>query len=207
MQNRTSKGPLSSETNLETILLPIQGMHCAGCVNRIQSKLSNLNGVISASVNFATESASVSFDNSKISIGDIKESIEILCYNVLLSEEDNVEEIKTTLDVEQYKRLNRDFSIGLILTIPILILNMIFSQSYFFANHLLFVLTTPVLIISGRRFFIGALNMSKQLTADMNTLVAIGTSISFIYSAIATFFPKYFKLVNTNHQPFMIVLR
>jgi len=201
MKIKTSLNPQSS-INLKTTLLPIQGMHCAGCVNRIQTKLSSLNGVTSASVNLATESASVVFDKSKISLDDIKESIELLGYKVLVSEEDNVEEIKSTLNTEHYKKLKRDFSIGLILTVPILILNMFFAQSYFWLNYVLFVLTIPILIISGRRFFIGAWNMLKQSTADMNTLVAIGTSISFIYSAIATFFPEYFMSTGSHSSTF-----
>jgi len=191
--------PLSST---KSVMLPIQGMHCASCVNRIQTNLSKLDGVGSASVNLATESATIAFDESKISIENIKKSIEEIGYQVITTEEDNLEDIKENFEQKEYGILKRDFILSAILTVPILILNMFFSHSHFWVNYLLFTLTTPVLIWSGRRFFIGFWKMLKQFTTDMNTLVAVGTTIAFIFSAIATFLPEIFTSIGEHPSTF-----
>lgn len=65
-------------------------------------------------------------------------------------------------------------------------------------NPVLFLLTAPVLLWSGRRFFIGFYKTLKHFTADMNTLVAVGTSTAFIYSTIATFWPRLLGMAGQN---------
>ncbi|MDI6767684.1 MAG: heavy metal translocating P-type ATPase [Bacteroidota bacterium] len=187
---------------LNSVMLPIQGMHCASCVNRIQTNLSKLNGVGSASVNLATESARIAFDESKISIESIKKSIEEIGYQVVVAAEDDLEDVKENLEQKEYAELKRDFILAVILTIPISILNMFFAHSFFWMNYLLFAFTTPVLIWSGRRFFIGFWKMLKHFTTDMNTLVAVGTSIAFVFSAIATFFPEIFTSIGEHPSTF-----
>lgn len=194
-KDTTSLATRHSSPSLTTVMLPIQGMHCASCVNRIQTNLSKLNGVGSASLNLATETATIAFDESKISIESIKKSIEEIGYQVLTTEEDNLEDVKDNLEQKEYEELKRDFILSAILTVPISILNMFFAHSYFWMNYLLFVLTAPVLIWSGRRFLVGCWKMLKHFTADMNTLVAVGTTIAFVFSAIATFFPDIFTSI------------
>jgi Cu+-exporting ATPase len=181
---------ISDSLKYQKIILPIQGMSCASCVSRIQTNLSKLDGINSASVNLATESATIAFDDSTISIESIKKSIEDIGYQVVVAEEDNLEDVKENLEQKESASLKRDFILSAVLTVPISFLNMFFAHSSFWVNYLLFVLTAPVLLWSGRRFFIGFWKMLKHLSADMNTLVAVGTSIAFIFSAVITFFPK-----------------
>ncbi len=188
--NTTIPSQTSPTVSIQQIVLPIQGMSCASCVNRIQTNLSKLNGVNSASVNLATESAVIAFDDSRISIESIKKSIEDIGYQVVVADEDNLEDVKENLDQRESASLKKDFILSAILTIPISILNMFFAHSFFGVNYFLFVLTAPVLLWSGRRFFIGFWKLLKHFSADMNTLVAVGTSIAFIFSAIITFFPE-----------------
>lgn len=180
---------ISDSSKYQKIILPIQGMSCASCVSRIQTNLSKLDGINSASVNLATELATIAFDESTISIESIRKSIEEIGYQVLVAEEDNLEDVKENLEQKESASLRRDFILSAILTVPISILNMFFAHSVFWVNYLLFVLTMPVLLLSGRRFFIGFWKLLKHFSADMNTLVAVGTSIAFIFSAVVTFFP------------------
>jgi P-type Cu+ transporter len=179
----------SDSLKYQKIILPIQGMSCASCVSRIQTNLSKLDGINSASVNLATELATIAFDDSTISIESIKKSIEDIGYQVVVAEEDNLEDVKENLEQKESASLKRDFILSAILTLPISILNMFFTHSVFWINYLLFVLTAPILLWSGRRFFIGFWKLLKHFSADMNTLVAVGTSIAFIFSAVVTFFP------------------
>jgi Cu+-exporting ATPase len=179
----------SDSLKYQRIILPIQGMSCASCVSRIQTNLSKLEGISSASVNLATELATIAFDDSTISIESIKKSIEDIGYQVVVAEEDNLEDVKKNLEQKESASLRRDFILSAMLTVPISILNMFFAHSVFWVNYLLFVLTVPVLFWSGKRFFIGFWKLLKHFSADMNTLVAVGTSIAFIFSAVVTFFP------------------
>ncbi|MBA4312126.1 MAG: copper-translocating P-type ATPase [Chlorobiaceae bacterium] len=181
---------ISDSLKYQKIILPIQGMSCASCVSRIQTNLAKLDGINSASVNLATELATIAFDDSTISIESIKKSIEDIGYKVVVAEEDNLEDVKENLEQKESASLRRDFILSAILTVPISILNMFFSHSVFWINYLLFVLTAPVLLWSGRRFFIGFWKMLKHFSADMNTLVAVGTSIAFVFSSVVTFFPE-----------------
>ncbi|MBI5475150.1 MAG: copper-translocating P-type ATPase [Ignavibacteriales bacterium] len=180
---------ISDSSKYQKIILPIQGMSCASCVSRIQTNLSKLDGINSASVNLATELATIAFDDSTISIENIKKSIEEIGYQVVTAEEDTLEDVRKNLDQKESVSLRRDFILSAILTVPISILNMFFAHSLFWINYLLFVLTVPVLFWSGRRFFTGFWKLLKHFSADMNTLVAVGTSIAFIFSAVVTFFP------------------
>ncbi len=175
-----------------TVILPIKGMHCASCVNRIQTHLTKLNGVDKASVNLATESATISFDEAIVDIKLIKTSIEEIGYKVVEVEEDTIEDFKQNIETEEIRLIKRDLIISLVLTLPITIINMFFAHSYPFLNYVLFLLTAPILFWVGRRFFIGFWKMLKHFSADMNTLVALGTSIAFVFSTIATFFPEIF---------------
>jgi len=106
----------------EKVLLPIQGMTCASCVNKVQKALSSVKGVVQASVNFATERASVEYIPEEVSIRDLKKAVEEAGYHVLeVKEEDIVEKERLAREAE-LSRLRMKFTIGAILLAPILIL-------------------------------------------------------------------------------------
>jgi P-type Cu+ transporter len=185
----------ATQQQIKTVLLPISGMSCASCVNKIQTRLEHLPGMQSASVNLATENASVSFDSSRLSFNDIKKSIQEIGYNVLDIQEDDSEDIKQNLADTEYKKLKNEFLLALVLTVPVSILNMFIAHQFFWVNYLLFVLTIPVLFIAGKRFFRGFWVTVKHRSADMNTLVAVGSSISFLFSGFITFIPSTFSTI------------
>lgn len=172
------------------IILPIEGISCASCVTRIESNLSELKGVKSVSVNLATGSAAISYDDALTSIDLIGKSIEEIGYKAVIADEDNFLHLREKLDKRELTSLRIDLVLSLILTLPVTVLNMFFSHRFFWINYILFVLTLPVLVWSGRRFFIGFWKMLKHFSADMNSLVAVGTSVSFIFSALVSFFPE-----------------
>jgi Cu+-exporting ATPase len=185
----------------EKVVLPIQGMTCASCVNRVEKALSSLNGVVHVNVNFATERASVEYLPGEVALRDFKKVVQEAGYQVLelkvgdstLREEDIVEKEKL-LREKDLSRLKWKFIIGAILLGPILVLmygasllEKWFGLSKEINFFIQFLLATPVQFWAGWQFYVGFWKAAKHKTSDMNTLIAVGTSAAYLYSLIVTF--------------------
>jgi Cu+-exporting ATPase len=193
---------------VEKVALPVQGMTCASCVNKVEKALRSLKGVVSANVNFATERASVEYIPEEVTITDLKRAVRDAGYQVLevkvgdstLREEDIVEKERLARERE-LSRLKWKFIIGAVLLVPILLL--MYGAPVFEKwvglpkeiNFLIqFLLATPVQFWAGWRFYVGFWKATKHKTSDMNTLIAVGTSAAYLYSLIAMFFPHLFMV-------------
>jgi len=184
---------------IEKVTLPLQGMTCASCVNKVEKALSHLRGVIQVNVNFATERASVEFIPEEVTIRDLKKAVQEAGYQVLeVKEEDIVEKEKLAREAE-LSRLKWKFILGTILLVPILIL--MYGAAFLGrwvglsknTNFLIqFLLATPVQFWAGWQFYVGFWKAARHKTSDMNTLIAVGTSAAYLYSLIATFLPHLF---------------
>ncbi len=187
---------LGYDARSEKVLLPIQGMTCASCVNKVQKALNAVKGVVHADVNFATERASVEYIPAEVTIRDLKKAVEEAGYQVLeVREEDIVEKERLAREAE-LSRLKLKFILGAILLAPILLL--MYGAPYlerwlglpqgvnFFLQ---FLLATPVQFWAGWQFYVGFWKATKHKTSDMNTLIAVGTSAAYLYSLIVTFVP------------------
>ncbi len=185
----------------ETLTFPVEGMSCASCVNKVQKALSGVEGVLSATVNFAAEKATVEFLPGILSSREIEETVQALGYVVpgILQGENPVEREKRGRD-QALKSLRIKFFTGLSLVIPLLILAQwenlglsliipLSSQTNFILQLLLQI---PIQFWVGRQFFEGAWKALKHKTSDMNTLIALGTGAAFIYSVLVTFVPSLF---------------
>jgi P-type Cu+ transporter len=178
--------------------LGIEGMNCASCVTRVEKALKSIEGVTDARVNLATEEAIVRYTNGTIPDDRFRNAVESAGYTISAFK-DQVD--RYAQRNREYTTLRKKFIVSLLLTIPITVLEMglmweqfplIHRISHQTWNYILFILTVPVLFWSGSRFFAGFWSGLKHYTADMNSLVAIGTSAAFVYSATATFFPSLF---------------
>lgn len=181
-----------------TIELPVKGMHCASCVQKIENVLLSTKGVIKASVNIATEKVKVEYLPTEADPKEIRQAIESTGYEVL-----EIDPIKNGSDPEksihkyEYRKLKAKFFAGLFLG---LIVFMGSSRHWFpwipeiFGNHfLLWALSTPVQFVIGWQFYRGAWSAFKHRNADMNTLIVVGTSAAYLYSVAATLFPGFYK--------------
>jgi len=192
---------------LTTLTLPVEGMTCASCVLRVEKALKKVEGVNRASVNLATEQATIEFDPSKATMGQLASAVADSGYTLHGPEQGDAEgtlhpEVFSGKN-EAYKQLKRELFLSITLTLPIVALSM-FSMTGAFqlwsfisigeAHRILLILATPVMFISGRRFFKGFVGTAKHLTADMNTLVAVGTGSAYVYSAVAVLFPQWIGL-------------
>lgn len=184
------------------ISLPVEGMTCASCVTRVEKAISKAPGVKNVSVNLATEKVSFDFDSDQINLNTIAELVDEAGYKIDISaindktysSKEKSSDYKHTYE----EKTKKDFLISLILTIPIVIINMGMMWESFtnfiplsaeHLNKILLILTTPIIFIPGKRFFEAFWKNLVHFTADMNSLVAIGTGAAFLFSMIQTLFP------------------
>ena len=186
-----------------TSSFPIRGMTCAACVKRVQDGLARLPGVLSASVNLATEKGTVEYIPGLAGMKDIKRAVREQGYDVLevAHGEDIVEREKAEREIE-YRKLKNKLIIGASLTIPLFILvnwDRVGLSSFVDiprqVNFLLqLLIQTPVQFWVGWQFYRGAIAAARHRTTNMNTLIAVGTSAAYIYSVTATFFSSLFEI-------------
>jgi len=185
------------------IILPIKGMSCASCVEAVRRALSSLDGVISATVNFASEKAAIEYFPSQVGIRAFKKAVKDAGYDIVEPEkgEDVVEREQRERE-DAYRTLRNKVITGGLLTVPLLILmqwdhtglSKLIPLSHQ-ANFLLqFLIETPIQFWIGWQFYTGAISAARHRTTNMNTLIAVGTSSAYIYSVIATFFPSVFEI-------------
>ena len=172
---------------VDQVTLGIKGMVCASCAGIIEDVLTALEGVLSASVNLATEKAMVRYNPEMVTLEAIKAAIVNAGYEVLESE---------TLDTEMAEREKEQrrqlvlLVFSLALSVPIMILMIGFDYFGWGAalgisgleNLLLFVMATPVQFIAGFQFYLGTYYALKNRRANMDTLIAMGSSAAYFYS-------------------------
>jgi len=155
----------------EEIELPIGGMTCAACARTVEKQLGSTDGVEKASVNFATHTASVRFDGSKTKVEKLIAAVEDVGYEVPV-------EPRELVEAAEARDLRRRLIVGLIFAAPVFALGM--SEH---APWVQFALTLPVLGYSGWPFFRDAFSAARHGSANMNTLIAVGTGAAFLYSS------------------------
>ena len=185
------------------VAIPIKGMTCASCVSKAQKALASLNGVLSVSVNLATERASVEYMPAQAGMRDFKRALRDAGYDIVevVQGEDIVEKEKKEREKE-YKKLRTKLLTGAALTLPLFILVywektglstiVELPQQVNFLIQL--IIQTPVQFWVGWQFYTGAIAAARHRTTNMNTLIAVGTSAAYIYSVTATLFPSLFEI-------------
>ena len=185
----------------ERIDLPVTGMTCAACAARIERSLGKAEGVEQASVNLATERATIQFDPSITGVEKIVETIRGAGYDAIIPPPvapamAEQEDAHARIRREEYEKLRRKFWIAAVLALPVLLIAMshgrIAALDFPGARWIQFLLTTPVVFYSGAQFYRGAWAALRHRAADMNTLIALGTGTAYVYSVIALFIPGIF---------------
>ncbi|MBS3819752.1 HAD-IC family P-type ATPase, partial [bacterium] len=185
------------DVETSSIEIPIQGIQCASCVQNIEKSLLQMRGITEAAVNLATGKAKVEYIPTEISLKEIKKTIEQTGYKVLeIPSEKEVEDTEKIVREKEYRELKRKFFIGLVLAAVVFL----GSSTHWFpwipdllSNFfVLWLLATPVQFWIGWQFYKGTWASFKHRNADMNTLIAVGTSAAYLYSMAATVFPSLF---------------
>ena len=164
-------------------------MSCASCAISVETILSSQKGVTKASVNFADNSVSVEYDPSVINQLALKKSIQDVGYDLILDVKINSEE-NTQLQERSLEIIRNKTIWSGIFAIPIMIIGMFFMNMPY-GNYIMWILSTPVLLIWGRSFYVNAFYQLKLKKANMDSLVALSTGIAYIFSVFNTLDPAY----------------
>ncbi|MGF9854252.1 heavy metal translocating P-type ATPase [Bacillus paramobilis] len=166
----------------------VSGMTCAACANRVEKRLNKLEGVNGATVNFALESATVDFNPDEIHVNEMKGAITKLGYKLeVKSDEQNG---STDHRLQEIERQKKKFIISFILSFPLLwamVSHFSFTSFIYLPDMLMnpwvqLALATPVQFIIGGQFYVGAYKALRNKSANMDVLVALGTSAAYFYS-------------------------
>lgn len=179
----------------------ITGMDCASCAMNIEIFLKRMDGVAKVNVNFAARKAAVDFDESKVSEKDIVAAVEKLGYGVGSAGTEDMQNMpghdhEKMMREKELKKLKRKVFSGVICSVLIFRGSMAFipwAPAILKNNFVLFILATPVQFWIGWQFYRGFFIALKNKIANMDTLIAVGTSSAYFYSVVATFFPQVFR--------------
>jgi Cu+-exporting ATPase len=188
-QIKNTISQLGYGTATKKSIFPVSGMTCASCVSRVEQALSSVPGVISANVNLSSEKATVEYIEGT-EIASLRQAVKEAGYE-LGSEAETLEDV-TTAAQREIRNIRNRFILAAVLGLTILALSLPWSPSFSGKLYLLWALATPVQFWAGLRFYRGAWGALRHLTADMNTLIAVGTSAAYFYSVVAVLFPGLF---------------
>jgi len=195
---------------IEIVSFPVEGMTCASCVNRITRYLRKVDGVEDANVNLAAESATIRFDPARVAVRDLAEAVEAAGYVARVEQAATADhdadvaeaaEARSERDEAAARHLasiRRRLIVATVLTIPILggLARMTVAPGLpALLDDPIFqlALATPVQFWAGWPFYVGTWKALRHRAADMNTLIAVGTSAAYLYSLAAIAFPDFFR--------------
>ena len=179
---------------------PIKGMHCASCVRVIEKSLSKVEGVSSAAVNLALEKASVTYDSDRVNDQDLSSAVSNVGYQAILDQTIKDEDVQKKEKQEELKKLRNKVIISLVLGGIIVVGTFLGLNSW---TQLL--LAIPVQFWVGLEFYRATIPALKHRTANMDTLVALGTTVAFAYSAFVTIFPQIVQKIGIEPMPYFDV--
>ncbi len=174
---------------IESANFPVTGMSCASCAVSVESMVASMDGVKSASVNYANQQLHVDYDRDKTNPQALNDAITAIGYGLIIDEDDALGK-QEAQQQEEYKRLTFNLIAAFVLAIPVAIIGMFYMHMPF-ANEIMLVLTAPVLFFFGRKFFINAWKQALHRKVSMDTLVALSTGIAFLFSVFNTFYPGF----------------
>ncbi len=175
--------------DLTTKILPVLEMSCAVCANSVEQTVQKMNGVEQASVNFAAGTLSVSYHASQITLQQMQDAVRKAGYDLIIEEEDPVGK-QEEMSRNHYLKVKRNTIGAWVLAIPLAILGMVFMHAPY-ANWIMMVLALAIMIGFGRSFYVNGFRHAIQGRANMDTLVALSTSIAFLFSLFNTVYPQF----------------
>ncbi len=190
---------------MKQINLPVEGMTCASCVARVEKIISKFDGVKNVNANLATERVSFDVENDNFNLDSVAEAVQDYGYKLKVESTTDLKlysgsgESSVSEKDEYFEEIKKDFLLALVLTLPVFAISMLIDYSFFknvwpfsvdYTHKILLIMITPVIFISGKRFYKIFWTNLKHFSAEMNSLVAIGTGAAYGYSTVATLFPE-----------------
>src|SRR5690625_1955759 len=172
--------------------LPVLGMHCASCAGSAESVVSHEPGVVNASVNFATGNLHVEYEPELTDLHKLQKALQGVGYDLLVEDEKVQQEKIEELHEKKLNQLRKKTIWAVILSFPVFMIGMFFMNIPY-ANEIMWIFSTPVVLWLGRVFFINAWDQAKHRKANMDTLVALITGIAYVFSVFNMFYPDFWE--------------
>ncbi|MDO8573362.1 MAG: heavy metal translocating P-type ATPase [Candidatus Daviesbacteria bacterium] len=178
----------------------VKGMHCASCVRVIEKSLSKVPGVSAATVNLASEKASITYDSLKVKDQDLAAAVSNVGYRLMIEPKEQDEDQQRKEKQKQLQDLRNKVIVSLLLG-SIIIVGGFLGMPFWMQ----LILAIPVQFWAGLEFYRATIPALKHRTANMDTLVVIGTTVAFSYSAFVTLFPQIIKNIGIEPMPYFDV--
>lgn len=192
--------------------LKISGMTCAACATKVEKKLNSLPGVTKASVNIATEKATVSYFPSAITLNEMKQAVEKLGYKAEKTEDKLDADKEREAREKEIRRQKALFSFSTILSLPLALF--MFAELFkwtwvpaiIFNKYFQLALATPIQFVAGAQFYKDAYYALKNKSANMSVLVALGTSAAYFFSLAVTFWGHQIGEMHVYYETSAIII-
>ncbi len=173
-------------------VFPLLSMTCATCAINTQELLSMQTGVVSAAVNYANATAAIEYIPSITNANNLKAAIQAAGYDLMIDESAEAKDTLEDVHAKNFDSLKKRTWGAVLVSVPLVAMAMIPAlMNLPYANYIMWALSTPVIIVFGRQFFIGAYKQTKHRSANMDTLVALSTGVAYLFSVFNTLFPQY----------------
>ena len=167
-------------------------MSCAGCASHVQKVLQKQPGVISASVNFATQTAYIEYDKALTGAMELRKAVREAGYDLVVApENEDGDKLLEQAAKQRYRRLKIRTVTALILSAGLIVLSMTPLANFSWTGYAEGILATLVLSVCGRSFFIDAYRQARHRRMNMNTLVALSTATAYAFSLFGLLYPRF----------------
>lgn len=180
----------TKDKNTITQSFPVLGMTCASCASSAESIVQHLEGVVKASVNFATGNLTVDYLSDITNAETLQKAVQSVGYDLLIEDETKQQETLEAIHEKKFHTLKRKTIWAVILSLPVVVIGMFFMNMPY-ADPIMWAFSTPVVLWLGRDFFINAWKQAKHRSANMDTLVALSTGIAYVFSVFNMLFADF----------------
>ncbi len=180
----------TTNQNTVTQTFPVLGMTCASCASSAESIVTHQEGVVNASVNYATGNLIVEFLSNVTNAENLRKAVQGVGYDLLIEDESNQQESLEAIHEKKFKELKSKTIWAVIFSLPVVVIGMFFMDMPY-ANEIMWAFSTPVVLWLGRDFFVNAYKQAKHRKANMDTLVALSTGIAYVFSVFNMLFADF----------------
>ncbi len=172
-------------------IFPVLNLHCAGCAANVERSVKKVTGVEEAAVSYASHMLTVQYDSELITPEDLRRVVQHAGYDLIIEEENREEKLQEAQEAG-YQEMRRRVAGAWLFTVPVVLLGMVFMHIPY-ANWIMLILTVPVMLLFGNTFYSNAWKQARIGRSNMDTLVALSTSIAFLFSLFNTIFPQFWE--------------
>ncbi|QNL48050.1 copper-translocating P-type ATPase [Olivibacter sp. SDN3] len=169
---------------------PVLNMTCASCAASAESMVRSSEGVISASVNFASERLKVEYLPDMTNPLALQKAVQSAGYDLLIKDEISQEQTLSVIHEKKFRVLKKKTIWAIFLSLPVMLIGMFFMDMPY-GNEIMWLFATPVVLWLGRGFYVNAWKQAKHRSGNMDTLVALSTGIAYTFSVFNMLFPEF----------------